>query len=393
MQPPCRSAPINLLECGSLLSIPSLTMLRACALLLWFMLPSLASAAGARMTMLAGAAEPGGAFDLRIDDAWPNTCVPRLEAIEVSGPDLWVIARDTSEAAVCGQTLTPYSLDTRLLASNREGIELVGVQRLHYVVRSTANLRLRGFDLVAMGESLELAPEPESGYWWADPAASNPWAGRGIGLNLERQGATLSGVLFGYDVSGEPEWSLGAGSIGPYFSRLGLSRLSDGSGPAQPYREPRSLRPLGALLLEPASPSRARVWLVYQDSETADLSLRQIDLVRFGFDASPARVWSAGEWLLLPPADETGRSIARQFAFSHVEGNASGFTLMDPERGAALVCRMGSANSERVPERCELSVVSEDKATTHSFDRIGLRRMQGAAPDGGSVRLIHLDAN
>lgn len=368
-------------------------MLRVCALLLSLMLPTLASAAGAQMTMLAGAAEPGDRFDLRIDDTWPNTCVPELEAIEVSGLEVWVIARDASEGEVCGQALTSYSLDTRLLTGQREGIELVGVQRMHYLVKSASSLRLRGFDLVAMGEDLGTAPEPESGYWWADPAATNPWAGRGIGLNLERQGATLSGVLFGYDASGEPEWSLGAGNIGPHFSRLSLSRLSDGAGPAQPYREPQALQPLGALLLEPTSPSRARLWLAYQDPETADLSLRQIELVRFGFDASPARVWSTGEWLLLPPADDSGRSTARQLALSVVEVSANGFTLMDPELGAALVCRMGSANAERVPERCELNLVLDDGATAHSFDQIGLRRMQGTDPEGRRVRLIHLDAN
>lgn len=368
-------------------------MLRTCALLLAIVLPVSASAAGAKMTLLEAASAQGQPFDLRIEDTWPHSCVPQLESIEVTGLDVWVVARDAGEGRVCGQALTGYSLDTRLLADNREGIQATGVQRVHFVVRSAAGLRLRGFDLMAMGENLALAPEPESGYWWADPAVTSPWAGRGIGLNLERQGTTLSGVLYGYGTAGEPEWGLGAGSIGQYFTRLGLSRLSDGAGPAEPYREPRSVQTLGSMLLEPASPSRARLWLVYQEPEIGDLSLRQIELVRFGFEGSPARVWGTGEWLLLPAVDDEGRATTRTIAFSGVEVDASGFTLVDPERGAALVCRMVGANAERVPELCQLSLVDADETVEYSFDRIGLRRMQGTDAEGRTVRLIHLDAN
>lgn len=368
-------------------------MLRLFALLLSLALPASAFAAGARIQPLRVAEAPGEGFDLRIDDTWPNACTPQLEAIEVAGLEVWVAARDQSEGRFCGQSPTPYSLDTRLLADAREGLEATGLQRVHFVVRSTAGLRLRGFELIAMGGELSLAPELESGYWWADPATDSPWAGRGIGLNLERQGGTLSGVLYGYDAAGRPEWSIGAGVIGPHFTHLGLSRLSDGSGPAQPFREPRSVQSIGSMLLEPASPSRARLWLAYQEPQTGDLSLRQIEVVRFGFDASPARAWSTGEWMLLPPADGQGRSAARQLAFSEIEIDASGFILLDPKQGAALACRVNGTNAERIPDLCELSIVSGNETLAHSFDRIELRRMRGTDAEGRSVRLIHLDAN
>ncbi|SDD11331.1 hypothetical protein [Aquimonas voraii] len=368
-------------------------MPRFFVLLLILTLPASALAAGARIQLLQAAAAPGQGFDLRIEDSWPNACTPQLETIEVAGLDVWVTARDASEGQFCGQALTQYSLDTRLLATAREGLQEVGLQRVHFVVRSSAGLRLRGFELIAMGGEVALAPELESGYWWADPAAQSPWAGRGIGLNLERQSGTLSGVLYGYDASGQPEWSLGAGMIGPHFTRLSLSRLSDGSGPAQPFREPRSVQSIGSMLIEPVSPSKARLWLAYQEPQTGDLSLRQIELVRFGFDASLARVWGRGEWLLLPPADEQGRSSARQLVFSEVEIDASGFILLDPEQGAALACRVGGGKAEQIPELCELSIVSGEEAIAHSFDRIGLRRMQGTDAEGRRVRLIHLDAN
>jgi hypothetical protein len=349
--------------------------------------PALGQAAGARISVEQSAERVGEAFTVRVEDSWPNACVPELEAVEVDGPQIWVIARDTSEARFCGNAVSDYSLDTGQLGAARLGA--AGVQQIHYVVRSSAGVRLRGFELAAMAGTNDPAPALESGYWWADPGLANAFAGRGIGINIERQGGILSAVLYGYDEAGDPDWSLGSGSVGAQFSRLGLSRLSSGAGPHARYREPRELQSLGAMLIQPLSPSRARLWLAYLESTTGDLSLREIEIVRFGFASSPASAW-AGEWLLAPAANAGGEVEARQFA---LQGGRGEFTLLDASGEITLTCAMGGARSDRIPELCSLRLLQGEDLREYSFDRIGLRRMEGVDAEGRPVRMLLLGAD
>lgn len=362
------------------------------AALLLFIAPALAQAAGARVTVQQSAALAGEPFELRIEDTWPNACVPDLEAVRVVGQQIWVIARDTSEGSFCGQAMSSYRIDTGRLPGPQARLQEPGVQRIHFVIRSNTGLRLRGFELASMGADLPPAPALESGYWWADPGVKNEFAGRGIGINLERQGSILSGVLFGYDGAGDPDWSLGSGSVGEHFTRLGLSRLSQGAGPYAPYREPRELQTLGAMLIEPASPSRARLWLVYLEAITGDLSLREIEIVRFGFANSPANAW-AGDWLLAPPADAAGEVAARQFAFVSLRSGRGEFTLLDASGDASLTCAMSGAGADRIPDLCSLQLKDAEGLSAYSFDRIGLRRMEGTDAAGRRIRMVLLGAD
>jgi hypothetical protein len=365
-------------------------MLRSWLPILLMLAPALGQAAGARISVEQAAERVGEAFSVRVDDSWPNACVPELETVEVDGLQIWVIARDTSEARFCGNAASDYSLDTGHLGAAR--LKTAGVHQIHYVVRSSTGLRLRGFELAAMAGADAPAPALESGYWWADPGLPNEFAGRGIGINIERQGGILSAVLFGYDEAGDPDWSLGSGSVGAQFSRLGLSRLSEGAGPHARYREPRELQSLGAMLIQPLSPSRARLWLAYLEPTTGDLSLREIEIVRFGFASSPASAW-AGEWLLAPAANAGGEVEARQFTFVALQGGRGEFTLLDATGEIALTCAMGGARSDRIPELCSLRLVQGEDLREYSFDRIGLRRMEGVDAEGRPVRMLLLGAD
>lgn len=355
-------------------------------------LPLPVLAAGAEISVLRGAAKAGESFDLRIADSWPNACTPAIEGVEVRDTEIWVIARDTSEASLCSQRTTDYSLDTRQLTEAAPELSRAGVQRIYYAVKTSSGLRLRGFQLVAMEEATRVAPAIESGYWWADPAIPNAFAGRGIGINLERQGTILSGVLFGYDAEGDPEWSLASGPMGQQFTRMTMSRLSKGAGPYALYREPGELESLGAMLIEPASPSRARLWLVYVEPGTSDLSLREIEIVRFGFVASPSAIWSS-RWLLVTSVDVGGTALARELNFVTVHGDRESFTLLDAAANATLVCKLQNTRSDRIPDYCTLSLETEGAPTRYMFDRIGLRSMQGSDDEGGAVRFFLVDAD
>ena len=146
------------------------------------------------------------------------------------------------------------------------------------------------------------------------------------------------------------------------------------------------------MLIQPLSPSRARLWLAYLEPTTGDLSLREIEIVRFGFASSPASAW-AGEWLLAPAANAGGEVEARQFTFVALQGGRGEFTLLDATGEIALTCAMGGARSDRIPELCSLRLLQGEDLREYSFDRIGLRRMEGVDAESRPVRMLLLGAD
>jgi len=356
---------------------------------LFFCVPSLCSAIGASIERAPPAGGTASDFGLRIEDSWPNSCAPELDRVELRGQDLWVIAREVSDTRFCSLLTTRYVIDTRSRADARLALDSPGLYRVHYSVESRSGSALRGFQLMPFGDSLAAAHFPESGYWWADPAGDLSFAGPGIGMNIESQGGILSAVLFGYDGDGRPEWTLGTGALGEFSSELGLSRLSRGSGPRAAYRRPQDVEAIGALLIEPLGPARVAVWIAYIDPETADLSLRSVQMVRFSFGKTPADSW-LGEWLLVLPGDDPSKPISVQFVLDQLRPSPDGFLLADAPGTVELLCVQEAQGRERLPELCRLTLIKE--GVEFDFDQLGMRRLQGVDGEGRRVRLISLDA-
>jgi hypothetical protein len=349
---------------------------------------SATSAAGARLELLREPAAAGEPFDLRVQDQWPNACAPELSAVEVDGDEIWVIALDTAERRDCAPGARSYQLETRLSPQGFAVLAQTGVQRVHYVVQTQTGMRLRGFALIPMAMPAEASPQPESGYWWADPKSAQEFAGPGIGINLERQGQTLSAVVFGYDQEGRPEWTLASGPLGAHSSQMSLSRLHQGSGPRGRYQRPQAVDALGSVWLKAQGPGRASAWLVYLETETADLSLHRLELVRFSFSNSVANSWQ-GRWLVLLPGLDQARPQAREIELTELRGESGGFVLASADGGAELLCVYDETDVEGLPRHCQLTLT--DVAAPLEFDRLGLRQLQSSRAEG--VRLISLDDN
>lgn len=369
--------------------LPAPIRLLALSLLPLLFVSGAARAAGAEIELLGDTAAKGEPLDLRVRDRWPSTCTPELSSVEVRGLEVWVLAREVGDRRSCIERVSEYSLETRLTPKGFAMLEAAGVHRVHYAVLTSTGTRLRGFTLMPMGlDSIE-SEAPESGYWWADPDAPQEFAGPGIGLNLERQGAVLSAVVFGYDFEGRPEWTLASGPLGSRFSQLSLSRLAQGSGPRGAYQRPRQIDSIGSLWLQPHGPGHASVWLAFMDSEHADLDLRRLEITRFSFAKSTAESWR-GRWLLVAPAEED-RLEARELDLSELRPVREGFALSSRDGGAELLCVNAEGGADGLPQQCQLSLA--DSARPIELDRFGLRQLQGNDALGLPVRLISLDNN
>lgn len=355
---------------------------------LWMAAP--VAAAGALITAPQPAQRSGDTLHLRIEDSWPNACTPELSSVEVRGRDIWVLARDTSARRVCGQVVSRYVIDTGDPMTERATLAEPGVQRVHYAIESDDGLRLRGFELLTLGTPIAASSAPENGYWWADPQDGERYAGPGIGLNLERQGKMLSVVLFGYDAEGRPDWSIASGELGDHSASLGLSRLSNGSGPRGIYQRPKSVESLGRVLLEYDGPAKATFWLVYAEAEGIDLVLRPLPMVRFSFAQSTAETW-LGQWLLVLPGSVESRPESHSFELSQLRPTASGFALTDASGTVELLCVAEDQTTDRLPDLCQLRIA--DQAIELDFDRLGLGRLDGIDADGRRVRLLQIDAD
>lgn len=364
--------------------------IRSVALLLCLLgLSPSAFGAGAEIELLGAPPSVGEPIELRIHDQWATSCTPELSSVEVRGLDVWVFAREPSRNRACAGGQSSYTLETRLTPQGYAALERAGLHRVHFAVLANTGTRLRGFALIPIGIDSAFAEAPESGYWWADPDAPQEFAGPGIGLNLERQGATLSAVLFGYDFEGRPEWTLASGPMGVRHSRLSLSRLANGSGPRAAYQRPREVESIGSLWLEAHSPGRATVWLSYLDAEGGDLDLRRLEIARFSFSNSTAESWR-GRWLLVQPT-ESGELRAMELSLSELRSMREGFALASSDAATVLLCVSADGGSEGLPHQCQL--VLDDQSVPIEFDRFGLRQLQGIDAQGRPVRLMSLDNN
>lgn len=341
--------------------------------------------AGAQIESTRGFSQPGDLIELRIDDSWPNACVPTLQRVEVRGREIRVFVREPTDAARCMAQPSRYRIDTRTLRGQRPALAESGVQRVHFILESALGDQLRGFELLepSAGGSAYL---PESGLWWPDPTQPSAHAGPGIGLALERQGDQLGLQLFGYDAEGRPEWTMASGGLSGGVVRLPLTRFAGGAGPRSAYQPPREGQLIGRVLLEPVSPSRALLWLAYDEID-GGIALRQVPIARFAIAGSAAAHWS-GRWLLALPAagSDFGRTLELEFGPALTRND--GFLLLDDRSGAELDCEFAGSEWAEIPAFCRLRL--PEAGVDALIEHLALQSLQGTDADGGTVRLFRL---
>lgn len=244
--------------------------------------------------------------------------------------------------------------------------------------------RVLAFRLVQVG-NLPATLTPEAGYWWNEAGGEFDSAGPGIGLNLERQGDTLSVTVLGYAADGRPEWLFGAGPIAGRIARVPLSRLHEGSGPFEPYRAPAGAQAAGMLHLEFLSEARAVAWFE-RPSAGGGISLAPLSIVRFRFAQQHANAL-LGEWLLVGDPDG-GTTTLR---FEGIETMDGGFRLPATDGVHALECDVDPGRPNSPPDRCVLR--DGDGRLLADFPDTALDRMRGWRPDGIAVTAIRRPAD
>lgn len=245
--------------------------------------------------------------------------------------------------------------------------------------------RLLGFSLLQVGPAPPTVT-PEAGYWWNETGGEFDSAGPGIGLNLERQGDTLSVTVLGYAADGRPEWLFGAGPIAGQIARVSLSRLQHGGGPFDAWQAPGAAEAAGVVHFEFLSEARAVAWF-QRPGKGAAITLRPLSLVRFRFDDRHATS-AMGEWLIVGGV-EIGdpRTHSTTLRFDAIEPTAEGFRLTGDAGAPALECEVDPDRPNSPPRRCVLRDAGGQLLV--DFTDVALQRMRGWRPDGQRITALH----
>ena len=242
--------------------------------------------------------------------------------------------------------------------------------------------RLREFALVAVGHGRS-DTWPEAGFWWNETGGEFDSGGPGIGLQLERQGDTLSVSVLGYGEDGSPQWLIGAGPIAEGIARVPLLRLGDGAGPFGGWRPPGEAAQAGVLHLEFLSDARAVAWF-QRPLADGSLQLTPMSLVRFRFDQDHGNAME-GEWLLLARGESEPVALSLTSAEAG-EGRMRLHGASDKGGGSDerwLDCTLDADRPNSPPPRCVLRD-GQDRLLV-DFTDIALDRMRGWRPDGTAV--------
>lgn len=314
----------------------------------------------------------------------PAPCPWQLET--ASGSDVEVVLR-LARADGCAAQAVPQQLEVQPsgLVWGRTGVARVRVEDSRGPAGSP---RLLGFGLVEVGRVTRTI-HPESGYWWNEAGGEFDTAGPGLGLNLERQGDTLSVTVLGYADDGRPEWLFGAGPIHGRVARVPLSRLQDGAGPFLPWQAPGKAEPGGVVHFEFLSEARATAWFERHQGEA--VSVQPLSLVRFRFDELPQQA-ALGEWLFVggvaigdPPTQSDS------LRFDRSEATDDGFRLHGRAGAPTLDCTLDARRPNSPPARC---VLHDDAGRLLvDFKDVSLGRMRGWRPDGAAITAIHRPAD
>ena len=366
---------------------PLIAALAACAAacLAWWPAPAAADDDAdlqpLRVVAVGAQALPTAPLRLDLEGLPDAECTPALERVERS--DRGIVVR-LQQRFGCDASAAQASL--RIDPPGNLGWGNAGVQRVRVEDDGgpAGSARLRGFSLIQVGVPARTI-HPEPGYWWHERGGEFKAGGPGLGLNLERQGDTLSVTVLGYAADGRPEWLFGAGSIHGQVAQVRLSRLEDGSGPFDPYAAPGSAQPAGVLDLEVLSASRAVAWF-QRNAPGGGISLVPMSIVRFRFDQQQAHALR-GEWLLAGGSGQGSdgdRPLALRFV--DIEAAGTGYRLLTAEGEHALLCELHPARPNSPPLRCTL--LAADGSRLAEFADTALARMHGVRPDGTAVTLL-----
>jgi hypothetical protein len=328
--------------------------------------------------------DPGRPIRLSLLGLPPAPCPYRLEQASSAGDTLLLrlAHADGCAAQASGQAL---AVQPQGMTWGRKGVVRVRVEDAR---GAGGTPRLLGFGLVQVGR-VSRTTHPEAGYWWNEAGGDFDRAGPGLGLNLERQGDTLSVTVLGYAADGRPEWLFGAGPIHGQLARVPLSRLQGGAGPFDPWQAPGEAEPAGVVHFEFLSGARAVAW--FERSLGEAISLQPLSLVRFRFDERPSEA-ALGEWLFvggIALGDAATRAQALQFVRS--EQGEDGFRLHGAAGDPTLGCELDRERPNSPPSRCVLS--DANGTLLVDFVDIALGRMRGYRPDGAAVTAVHRPAD
>jgi hypothetical protein len=325
---------------------------------------------------------PGSAFQIRVIGSWPNTCAPELLPVVVDGVNIDLSVRQID--AICGDAITPYSV------TFDPGRPLgAGNFRVRFAIKDAAGTpTLLAFRVVDVAPANARRVQPEPGFWAPDLAGEFQTPNGGIGMMIERQGATLAMTTNAYAPGGQPAWYLSAGSLAHASFRADLLQSIGGQPLWMTSRGPQSVLPAGTIEVEFSSDASAVVWFTRASGEGIfdALDLMPISMRRLNFALANDGESLSGSWLLSTPIDATLQSTRIDLRYRAELSSIAEAVLVDAARGYELRCLIDPLRRDGPPTSCRLLLRGSEIAR---FTNNALTRLTGGR-DGGEIVLLRV---
>jgi len=333
--------------------------------------------AGVRVRLEAQSGDAAVTRKIGIDGVAAAGCLPSVKRVTVDGANLNI----ELTAATTG-CRPQQQISYHIKADPAAAMGLRSLPPAVYRVRvyGGSDNGLLAFSLIDTS-ARELAPMPESGFWWSQATPEASSAGAGSGMSLEFQDNQLAASLLGFGDTGAATWYFGSGAMAGSIAKISLIQLANGDGWFSSLGVHPDVQSGPRLELEFLSPTRARAYLV-RNEDGRDLQVRSLLLTRSVFSAGPAGSAWVGRWVLVP---EDGAS-ARVFDFTGPSNrDAESFHLADMANDAHLDCRLVVGTTQ--PDACTLTALAGPQI---DFDQVGLDHLTGHDADGAPVQLMRV---
>jgi len=341
------------------------------------------------ITAMPSVVNEGEIFTLMFAGTAPDGCGLAADAPVISGDKITIIVRPNRDR-ICTQVLTPFRQPLPVFAGGaraQAGVYKVSVNVLEISATGVESTTPLAFTLVPVRKLGRADTIPEAGNWNFELGGAFSTSGSGVGFNIERQGESVVVQPSFYDEKGLPQWYFSSGKQEGNALSAQLYTVTGGQPLFGAYKAPAAVDPIGQILLEFLSPSRATVWITQPSDEglISPLKIMPISISRFNYGYGARVDAFVGEWLLA--SEVAAGSDTQQLNFKRASSSAN--TVVSFESGDfKLNCTVDLRALRSLPSAC---VLLRGNLQAAVFDQIGHTRLRGKDSLGNPLSMFRLN--
>jgi hypothetical protein len=335
---------------------------------------------------------PGSVIRLEVRGEWPNSCLPELERATIEAGRFRIFAK--AFGIDCKPVATPFHLETVIGHWIYTLMAVSGFYPVEFLVRTQPQTppHLFAFTVIRADRNTQMRLVPENGFWWVDDQGLYGQAGRGSGINIDRQGDQMIVTLQTYNAAGQPVWYFAEGTLSHGVFQADYHQIAGGSPLYAVGNSPREIHKVGRLILTFDNQRKGTLWLLPELTHLPEqgMSVFPVSIRRYLTSSSKPTEALRGDWLLsaaVTPAASAKADTRLQFTagrFINDSRDRMEFVAADKR---LLRCVVGA---DKALQQCTL--LSPQGRQLVLFEDVGLERLRGIdLATGKVVSLLRLD--